>query len=378
MDLCSRKSDWWPFILAASAWFLLIFLPWATWLPTLPTVRLALALLMFAIPGWGISMLLVGDRFTLLTHASVGLALSVILVEALGLFGRIAHLPFAYIKPTFSVVGLACILALIVTFHSGKVLYKPKTFSPAIWVLLATILSAGIAISLLDRFTGDDFIYLSYLTTWQHAPQLNFNLVFTPDAYTDSIRFWLEMFPINLALLSELSGLHGLLLTGFYLEPFLVSLALLSAFNLYQTFLQSDSQAIIALLVQFTLLVFLIPKTGQQPGYVFFFRLTEDKAFAAFILAPALFVALSAFLEKPSRGTGIYVLLAGLALSLTHPIMLAYSIFIAGIFAAVVTLDSQAVPRACTCAGHFGRSYLVLRMAACGSRADHRLRLRCR
>lgn len=73
-------------------------------------------------------------------------------------------------------------------------------------------------------FFIDDFTYLGYLTNWQHATHLNFNNIIHKMDIIEIERFWLTMYLMGQALLSDLSGVPGILLLGNYLELFLVSL----------------------------------------------------------------------------------------------------------------------------------------------------------
>ncbi len=329
---CCKK----PFLLLSLFWILLWVFPWAGWLDSLPWIRLGISLIIFSAPGIIVSLFLAGEKVNLPGHLASGLAFSVLFVGILGMFGRIFHTSFDFIKVVFALTGLVVLLMFAKYSRFEDHLYKPKTFSIATLILLLLMASFGIIINFLSRTTGDDQTYLAYLTSWQHAQSLNFQEVFFASGDVDSIRFWLAMFPMSLALLAEISNLHGLLLIGFYLEPFLIVIAILAIYNFYESLLQSEQQAILALLLQFTFLFLL--RGYQQPGSTFFNRLSEDKAFAAFILFPIFFLAARLFLECFTLRSAIFLLLAGLSLAITHQIILAYSIFIIGIYVGIVTI----------------------------------------
>jgi hypothetical protein len=194
-------------------------------------------------------------------------------------------------------------------------------------------------ISFTGRFGSDDLTYAAYLTTWQHSPRLDFREVVFGLGDLDHVRFWLAMFPMSQAFLAEISNLHGVLLLGYYLGPIMVAIALLATYSLYTDLLQSDRLGATALLIQFVFFCLLL--VPRQPGNIFFLRITEDKAFAAFALAPVFFLAVRCFLESHTPRRGIFVLLSGWSLALVHPIILAYSIFIAGVYAAVETITRK-------------------------------------
>jgi len=289
----------------------------------------------FIMPGFVLSLLLIDKRLTLPAHLTSGLAISVFIVGLLGLLGRKFHLPFTFIKIAFMLFGLVCLLLLVKYSFSGAQLYNQKKISITTMAALLFITLVGFAITLKHGLKLDDFSYLAYLTTWQHSQALDFNDVFFGLGDVGQIRFWLAMLPMDQALLSEISGLHGLLLIGYYLEPFLAVIAFLTTYNLYEDFLPSKEYAAIALLLHFTFLIV------SEPGGVFFNNQTQDKAFAAFILAPTFFLATRCFLESFTLRRGAFFLLIGFSMTLTHPIMLAYSVFIMALYTALVMLMAK-------------------------------------
>jgi uncharacterized protein DUF6077 len=323
----------------AIPWILVGSLPWAAWLVGLPWLRLALAGLIFVAPGLAISLLLTGNRLTLLSHFTSGVAISVFLVGLLGLIGRLAHLPFEFMKPAYFGAGLAASLALSIQAFSLRQLYKPGNFSFLSISLLLFMIIVGATIALTKRFGVDDFSYLAHLTSWQHSLRLDFSEVVFGKEDLEVPRFWLAMFPMCQAFLAEISNLHGVLLLGYYLGPVLVGVALLATYSLYEDLLQSDRWGATALLFQFA--IFCLFLADGRPGHVFFRRITEDKAFAAFALAPVFFLAVGCFLESHTLRRGAFVLLTGWGLALVHPIILAYSIFIAGVYSAIVTISRR-------------------------------------
>ncbi|HEX6032952.1 MAG TPA: DUF6077 domain-containing protein, partial [Anaerolineales bacterium] len=287
----------------------------------------------------GISLFLLDKRLSLLAHFTSGLTISVLLVGSLGLIGRLFNLPFSYIVPVFALTGLIVLAVLINRSRLASQLYKPKKFSLLTLALLLFMFAVGVIRNIHSPFAGDDFSYLAHLTNWQYAQPLSFQEVVFASGNLDPIRFWLAMFPMDLAFLAETSNLPGILLLGFYLEPYLIVIAILAIYNLYEDFLESEPLTIAALLLHFTFFVLL--QAGRQPGSTFFVRISEDKVFAAFILAPAFFLALRHFLELFTIRSGMMVFLCGFSLALTHPIILAYSIFIAGVYTGIVAITER-------------------------------------
>jgi hypothetical protein len=297
---------------------------------------LGIGIIVFVVPGMGISLFLLDKQLSLPAHFTSGIAISVLLVGLLGLIGRVFNLPFKYINPVFALTGLIILAAMIIRSRSGWPLYKPKKISFATLGLLLFMFAVGVTRNIHSGFGGDDFSYLAHLTNWQYAQPLSFQEVVFASGNLDPIRFWIAMFPMNLAFLAETSNLHGVLLLGIYLEPYLIVIAILAIYNLYEDLLENEPWTIAALLLHFTFFVLL--QAGRQPGSTFFVRISEDKVFAAFILAPVLFLALRHFLELFTVRSGIFVFLCGSSMALTHPVILAYSIFISGVYAGIVTI----------------------------------------
>ncbi len=325
-------------LILALAWGAALFLPWAVWLTAFPWLRMIITLVIFILPGMGFSVILVRQNFTLLSHFTNGLAVSMFIVGLLGLLGRIFNLPFAYIKPLFALSGLFVLFILFKYSQLRYELYARRTYPIVILISLITI----VFLSVLGTdvgFGGDNIHYLPYLTSWQHAQPLNFQSVFTGLPEYDRVRFWMEMFPMNLAFISDISKLHGILLLGLYFQPVCTILAIIAIYNLYEHILESDYQAIIALFAQFIFL--LLFRHSFQFGTMFFGRLAEDKGFAAFILAPIFFSAAVHFGRSFSVRSGWLLFLIGSTLGLTHPIILAYSIFIVGAYLCILILTQR-------------------------------------
>jgi hypothetical protein len=75
-----------------------------------------------------------------------------------------------------------------------------------------------------------------------------------------------------------------------------------------------------------------------QTGAAFLYRTSEDKAFAAFIIAPMFFLAVRFLLEKFTKQSILFFLLIGTSLEFLHPVILAYSILIAGLYVLFATI----------------------------------------
>jgi hypothetical protein len=320
-------------------WGLSWILPWAVWLDFSPWARVIISMILFVVPGMVFSMILGGKNFTLPAHVTNGLAISILLVGIFGLLGRALNFPFSFIKPVFALTGLIGLFFLFKYSRAGYELYEAKNYSVIILISLLIVLILGV-LATQSGFGGDNTHYLVYLTSWQHAQSLSFQSVYTGMGDLDRLRFWINMFPMNLAFLAEISQLHGILLLGFYLPPSFTVIAIIATYNLYERLLRSEHHAVIALLAQFVFL--LLFQYGFQFGGAFFGRLSEDKAFASFILAPVFFGVAHHFGQSFTVRSGALVFLTGWSLALTHPIALAYSVFVAGIYLGVIALTQRA------------------------------------
>jgi hypothetical protein len=332
-------SEGYNFSLALlTVWGGLYFIPWIQWLDFMPWLRMGLGMCLFIFPGMVASLFLIKDRFFLLSHAVSGFVLSIFFVGVLGLLGRIVHVSFANIKTAFLLLGLVLILAVMAYqyYFPQKEFYLWEGMDLKTTLVLISLMIFGIMINFLSRTTGDDQSYLAYLTTWGNSPALSFSEVYFGLGTVDSKRFWLAVFPMSLSLIESYSNIHGLLLIGFYLEPFMICLAVLAAYLLYKTFLESNVLSMSALLLQITFFFFL--RDYQQVGTTFFNRLSEDKSVAAFILMPVFLWAAHHLIERLTWQRGVFLLLCGWSLTLTHPVILAYSAFIAAGYASLTLI----------------------------------------
>lgn len=322
------------FLLLAFAWIIIWVIPWADWL-VFKWLRLGVGVILFLVPGVVFSLLLAGDQFDLPFHLLVGFVISVFYVEVLGLIGRIFGLPFDYIKPIFVFTGIVEIL-LLQKFKAHQLRFQSAGFSITHVFILIALITFSILLNLQSRFFGDDFSYLAELTNTQQSSSLGFNDNIFGSDRLQPIRFWLAMFSVALAFISEISSLHGLWLLGHYLEPWLVVGSVLSMYYLNKHFLQSDRKAVIALIFQ--IVFFALLRDTQQVGNIFFNRLSEDKAFAAFVQVPILLIVMDNLRQRFNLQNIILVLSVGWGLSLTHPIILSFSLFVVVIYLLITTL----------------------------------------
>lgn len=302
-------------------------------------LRLGLALTLFIVPGAALYLLLkneAGETGEPVGLIPIGFALSIPLIALIGLGGRVAGLPFAAVRILFTLVGTSELVLLSrrpgAGFRIGRLADSARGIAKNPPMLLALILA--FLFTFHDYlFFLDDATYGAYVTNWQFSSQLGFqNLIHDP-ATTEHIRFWLALFPMSQSLLADLSGVPGLLLLGNYLELFLAPLAVLTLYWFARVLGLSQTASGFSALMQTVLFVYL--QGNQRPvGRWFYQSLAEDKVAAVFLLSPVLFVFALNYLRDPAKRNLVLVLLCGIGLMLTHPVIL----FMACVIAAGMSL----------------------------------------
>lgn len=319
-------------VLAALLWSFFWYLPWqhflsSTWL------RMGIALTIFIVPGFCIYGLLSDRDSSLSNHIVFGFVLSHLLIAGLGLFGRLFHTTFLMIQFSMVILGCISLFAYLFSRIAGeKRRWKITVTSTDALLALALIVSVlFVSFIVIQReIADDDVLYMVYLTNWKNSLQLDFNeLVFGTGQLLHS-RFWIMSAPFAQALLSDLSELPGTLILGGYYEPFLVIVAMISWYNLARTFRFSHRSASVSVILQ--LLFLLLLSEYIHPGAPFFNQLSADKATATYILGPVFIQSAVWAIDRPVKKNLVLFLLTGLSMMFMHPIALAYSVFIVGVF----------------------------------------------
>jgi len=327
------------------AWLLLWLIPWGDLISfesslylifLVDLVKLAVAIALFIFPGVLLYLLLrqrnnpmYDDSLGILP---VGFALSVTTIALVGIVGRLLGFSFTPVKAIYAVLGLIAWLTLAISGRNEAICRD--FFSYILRKIFGNIpLTAALILSMLMTlndylFFIDDFTYLAYLTNWQRATQLNFNNIIHQMDVLEIERFWLALYPMGQALMSDLSGVPGALLFSNYLEPFLVLLAVIAFYWFSRALGLSSRAAGFATLIQASLFTWL---TGEQwpVGFWYYFNLAEDKVSAVFLLSPVFFFFVLNFIQRPSLNNFILVLLGGIGLTLTHPVILFFACLIA-------------------------------------------------
>lgn len=307
--------------------------------------KLGVALSMLILPGAFLYILVRNEddlSFGVWGILPIGYALSVAIVGVIGVLGRVFGLSFLTVKIVFASLGLGMQTLLI--------LYKPnlslrknilmdllREIVANIPLLLALILAVSVAFNGYQFFI-DDTSYGAYLMSWQHSTHLGFSNIVHQQLYViEKSRFWLALYPMGQALLADLSGVPGILLLSNYLELFLIPLAIVTAYWFARVLGLSRMVAGISTLVQILFYIMMIDESWPA-GFWFFQNMSEDKVSAVFLLTPVFLSFVLKFLQLPNRNNLLLVLLSGIGLMLTHPVILFLSCLVAIGLAGIVWL----------------------------------------
>lgn len=320
-------------LLTASLWLAFWYLPWQAGLNPYLWLRLGIGLILFIVPGMCAYGLLVGRSTFTFSHITFGFVVSHLIFALLGTMGRYFHFSFETIKLLMAVTGtLLLVIYLLPIMRNGiRFQIKPIRKSGLLPAALMLAVSLAACLIVIQRvLTDDDLTYLAYVTNWQNSLHLDFNDVIFGAPGLVHPRFWLMSAPFAQALLADLSNMPGILLLSGYYEPFLVILSVLCWYELARSLKFSPRAAGASATLQLGFLLLL--SEYLHPGAPFYTQLSADKATAAFILAPVFFQSLVRSMEQPTKRNFILFLLTGLSLTLMHPVILAYSVFIGGMF----------------------------------------------
>lgn len=329
-------SKWWKLSFAAVfailTWVYLWYFPWQARLHHIFWLQLGVGLAIFIVPGFCVYGLLSDSSKLDFNHITFGFVISHLILALLGTLGRFLHLSFDTVTFLMMVLGLVLILNYILSninrgihFHMDQ--ERSAYFLAILPILLVALLTGLIVIQRV--LNDDDLTYLAYITNWQHAAQLGFDdLIFGIPQLTPP-RFWIMSVPFAEALLANVSRVPGILILGGYYEPFLVIISVLCWYELALALKLSPKAASASVILQLLFLLLLSEYT--HPGAPYFSQLSVDKATAAYILAPVFFSSLVKLLANSTWKKLLLSLFSGLSLTFMHPIILAYSVAIAGL-----------------------------------------------
>ena len=187
-----------------------------------------------------------------------------------------------------------------------------------------------------DRISGDfdDWTYMAYVRDYVGADHMNQHEPFlgTDGAVTPRMRD--NVWVLTQALVSDTSGVppNDVLLE--YLRPMLTVFALLATFALTWTLFKDTAIGLLAMLFQAGYaLIDLAPHEGM--GRNLLMRISEDKMIGAFLLFPIGLVFVARFTERRSPAAAVGFTVIALAISLVHPVPLAFLAITIGALAAL-------------------------------------------
>lgn len=336
-------------ILAVVVWLFLWRFQWQAKLHHIFWLQLGVGLAIFIVPGFCTYGLLKDRPGLEFSHVTFGFVISHLIFALFGIVGRLIHLSFDAITFLMMAYGLIVLIAYILLKAEYDVKFQAHQDGRTYFLSVLPFLFISLLVSLIVMqrvLTDDDLSYLAFLTNWQHSTHLDFNdLIFGKSEWVQP-RFWLMSAPFAQAFLAKVSETPGILILGGYYEPFLVTISALCWYELALTLKLSPRAASASVVLQLSFLLLL--SEYLHPGSPYFNQLSADKATAAFILAPVFFQSLIKLLESSTWHHRLLFLLTGLSLTLMHPIILAYAVFVGGMLVLFSKssrdLGSKAIP----------------------------------
>ncbi len=323
----------------AAIWLFLSLFPWQAWFEGSAIPRFILGFLLYFVPGV-FTFICLSDNKNLSPRVLLGgFVVSIFITGILGVLARLFQLNFTFIVLSFSLWGGALIFLVVV--RDVKVTFQVEKFTW--WEVVSLLLTFGGAL----YFAGlvrpplihdDAFTYNALLYYYQHASALVFQFPASLDRM-EIPRFWIAYWPLAEAMISRLSGVDGLLITGIYLPPALACLSFLGIYSLGRSLNLPRAAAGLAILAQGFSLMRLTK--WNQPGNLFFQRLTEDKVVAAFVISLIMILLAVEYLEKPGVRRLILVGISALAMIFTHPIQFGMTCMIVGVYGLPSLLDKN-------------------------------------
>ena len=321
------------------AWFFVSLFPWQMWFESAEIPRFVFGTLLYFVPGTLTFLYLSDDKNLSPRVVLGGFVLSIFVTGVLGMLARLFQLNFTFINWGFSLWGAVVIFLFFL--HEIKVTFRFEKITA--WEIVLLFFAAGGAIYFASfarppLIHDDAFTYNALLYYYQHASALVFQFPVSLDRL-EIPRFWIAYWPLAEAMISDLSGVDGLLITGVYLPPALACLSFLGIYSLGRTLSLPRAAAGLAILAQGFSLMRLTK--WNQPGNLFFQRLTEDKIVAAFVISLVLILLMVEYLEKPSGRKLNLVGITALAMVFTHPIQFGMTCMIIGVYGLPSLLDKN-------------------------------------
>jgi len=317
-------------VAAILAWLFLSLFPWQAWFEGAAIPRFIFGLLLYLIPGT-LTFLYISEDKNLSPRVLLGgFVVSIFVTGLLGVLARLFQLNFTFIRWGFSLWGAAALLLFLL--RDLKVTFQFEKFTW--WEVVSLLFAVGGALYFASiarppLIHDDAFTYNALLYYYQHASALDFQFPASLDRL-EIPRFWIAYWPLVEAMIAGLSNVDGLIITGAYLPYALACFSFIGIYSLGRTLNLPRAAAGLAILAQGFSLMRLTK--WNQPGNLFFQRLTEDKVAAAFFISTVLVLLAVEYFEKPSTRKLILVGIAALAMVFTHPIQFGMTCMIVGVY----------------------------------------------
>lgn len=311
-------------------WLFLVLFPWQGWLERVDLLRFVLGMLVYLIPGMAAFLVWTNEEQISARTLLGGFVVVVFVTSLLGVFARLFQLNFIFIRWGFAVWG-AIMLALLLR-RPGGITWR---FEKLTWWESALLLIPAGGVVYFASITNpplihdDAFTYNALLYYFQHAPALTFDF---PDSLSrlEIPRFWLAYWPLVEAMISGLSGVDGLFITGTLLPPLLAVFSFLAVFTLARALGLPRLAAGAAVLAQGFSLMRLT--RNNQPGDLFFQKLTEDKVVAAFVISLMLIILAVEYFQNPTNRKLFIIWVIAMGMVFTHPVQFGMACMIVGVY----------------------------------------------
>lgn len=318
------------YVIAVLFWLFLILYPWQDRFAGLDELRFVLGMMTYLLPGLLTFNALSEETELTLKSILGGLIVSIFITGVLGVIARLFHLNFTFIRWMYALWGAGILFVYFFKRAQISIRFQKVNWWEAVLLVLSIVGVFYIASIAKPPLIHDDaFTYNALLYYFQHAPALTFEF---PDALNrlEIPRFWIAYWPLVEAMLSAFSGVDGLLITGSLLPPLLAVFSLMAVYTLARSLGLSRLLAGAAVLAQGFSLMRL--SRQNQPGNLFFQRLTEDKVAAAFLLSLILLCLVVEYFDKPTNRKLLLIWIAAWGMAFTHPVQFGMACMIAGVY----------------------------------------------
>lgn len=167
---------------------------------------------------------------------------------------------------------------------------------------------------------SDIYTYTAYTTHFAYSDTYSYSNVLLNTTTPPNIRLQMLLWPLAQGVVSQTADVHPLVAQGM-LRCFLLILAYIGVYELARVLKFSRSQAVLVLMAQTLLLLVMQGQPDlniRQPGFAFFWRISEDKFVASYILTPIVLRVFIDYLNIRQFRFLLILALASLGFIFTH------------------------------------------------------------